>query len=102
MAKMVQKLCACCGAAHEVRQADLDRGWGKFCSKSCKAKVQEKNNGQYRAYLDGRGVSNLHPKRHRANIRNRVYDENGEEEFFPEYLEDVHPFSPEGHGQWND
>jgi hypothetical protein len=35
MAK-VEITCAC-GTKKMVRQADLDRGWGKFCSKSCAA-----------------------------------------------------------------
>lgn len=29
--------CACCGNKFEARVADRKRGWGKFCSKSCKA-----------------------------------------------------------------
>lgn len=55
--------CACCKKEVKVRPADVKRGWGKYCSKSCKAKVQEKRTGQYKAYLNGRGVSNLHPER---------------------------------------
>jgi len=35
-----------------VRKADIKRGWGKFYSKSCKAKYQEKKTGQYRAYKE--------------------------------------------------
>ena len=38
MAKMTKTNCKCCGGFFEVRQADLNRGWGLFCSKSCKAK----------------------------------------------------------------
>lgn len=30
-----------------ARVADRKRGWGKFCSKACKAVVQEKRSGQY-------------------------------------------------------
>lgn len=30
-----------------ARQADLNRGWGKYCSKSCKASEQEKRTGQH-------------------------------------------------------
>jgi len=67
-----------------VRAADVARGWGRFCSKSCKAKNQEKKNGQYKAYLNGRGVSNLHPER------------------LSDYVDDTHPFSSEGLGQWTD
>ena len=47
----VDKKCSFCGASHTVRRADLDRGWGLFCSKSCKAKEQEKRTGQNREYI---------------------------------------------------
>ena len=30
-----------------ARTADVKRGWGRFCSKSCKASVQESCTGQY-------------------------------------------------------
>ena len=46
MAAMVKTKCAHCAADMEVREADLKRGWGKFCSKSCKAKDQERRKGQ--------------------------------------------------------
>ena len=36
----VTKPCDGCGVEHTVRVADLKRGWGRFCSKSCKAKKQ--------------------------------------------------------------
>lgn len=32
------------------RTADVARGWGQFCSKSCKAVVQERRTGQNAAY----------------------------------------------------
>jgi len=35
-----------------VRTADVKRGWGKFFSKSCKAKEQERRTGQYKAYMN--------------------------------------------------
>ena len=38
---MITKKCACCGKSITVRMADHKRGWGKFCSKSCKATKQE-------------------------------------------------------------
>lgn len=34
-----------------VRAADVARGWGKFCSKRCKAIKQEQRTGQNAAYL---------------------------------------------------
>lgn len=43
--------CKECKIEFIARQADLNRGWGKFCSKSCKAKEQEKRTGQNKKYL---------------------------------------------------
>lgn len=34
----VEGPCETCGAPIQVREADVKRGWGRFCSKSCKAK----------------------------------------------------------------
>ena len=54
MTKMVEIICLCgCGRKRKVRVADVNRGWGKFFNKSCKAKHQEKRTGQYKAYLRG-------------------------------------------------
>ena len=39
-----------CGEEFEARKADRDRGWARFCSKSCKAVVQEKRTGQHAAF----------------------------------------------------
>ncbi|HEX8418974.1 MAG TPA: hypothetical protein VF638_03065 [Sphingomonas sp.] len=36
-AKTVQVKCARCSTPFTARTADRARGWGKFCSKSCKA-----------------------------------------------------------------
>ena len=53
MTKMVTITCACgCGKQREVRQADVDRGWGKYLNKSHKARHQEQRTGQYAAYLN--------------------------------------------------
>jgi hypothetical protein len=44
----VEKTCLCgCGQKFFARKADIARGWGKFATKSCKAKDQEKRTGQY-------------------------------------------------------
>lgn len=32
--------CENCGDTMRVRSSDVNRGWGRFCSKSCKAKKQ--------------------------------------------------------------
>ena len=42
MASMTQVTCKCCHTHFEARTADVQRGWGKFCSKSCKAIDQTK------------------------------------------------------------
>lgn len=53
-----------CRQIFTARQADVDRGWAKFCCKSCKAVVQEKRTGQYADYIHG-GVSKA-TRRHYA------------------------------------
>lgn len=52
MATMIDRVCknrACC-AKFMARTADVKRGWGLFCSKSCKASTPELGRGQ-RDYL---------------------------------------------------
>ena len=34
-----------CGTVFEARTAVVNRGWGKFCSKSCKAHQQTRDTG---------------------------------------------------------
>ena len=49
MTSMTEIICKCgCGRKKEVRTADVKRGWGKYYSKSCKAKTQERRTHQYR------------------------------------------------------
>ena len=49
---MTEILCACgCGRKKMVRTADTKRGWGKYYSKSCKARAQEARTGQYARHL---------------------------------------------------
>lgn len=49
--KKIERKCACCGTPFVARAADVKRGWAKFCSKSCKAIVQEKRTGQNKRRL---------------------------------------------------
>lgn len=44
---MVEVKCKNCRKPFLAREVDRKRGWGKFCSKSCKAAKQEKRTGQY-------------------------------------------------------
>ncbi len=62
-----------------AREADVKRGWGLFCSKSCKAIKQERRTGQHRKYLS-------------RKIRSYSADRSSEY--------DPHPFSSEALGQW--
>ncbi len=47
MPKMVIVVCKNlrCQKSFSVRVADRKRGWGKYCSKSCKASVQNRGRG---------------------------------------------------------
>lgn len=38
----------------QARTADVKRGWGKFCCKSCKAQEQESRTHQYANHMDRR------------------------------------------------
>jgi len=57
MPKMVERKCANrrCGLTFTARSADVARGWARFCSKSCKAVVQEARTGQHARHLHGGG-----------------------------------------------
>ncbi len=52
MASTVERTCPVCKSPFTARAADVKRGWGKFCSKSCKAIKQERRTGQHAAYRD--------------------------------------------------
>ena len=51
MAKVTRK-CKYCHEPFVARSADVARGWAKFCSKSCKAKEQERRTGQHAAHKE--------------------------------------------------
>lgn len=101
MAAMTDRKCKCCGLVFSARVADVNRGWAQYCSKSCKARVQERKNGQHAAYRNGRGVSNLHPERLKDyETDNKWFDDSDPHN--PQWREsnDTHPFSSEALGQW--
>jgi hypothetical protein len=53
MTSIKEITCKCgCGRKKMVRTADVNRGWGKFYSKSCKAKAQEKRTGQHSDFIN--------------------------------------------------
>lgn len=53
--KTVEVKCERCQKPFTARVADRKRGWGKYCSKSCKAVKQEQRTGQYADYLNRDG-----------------------------------------------
>ena len=52
MASMSTIKCKTCNKEKSVRVADLNRGWGLYCSKRCKAIKQEARTRQYSKFLD--------------------------------------------------
>ena len=56
----VEIKCKWCKKPKTVREADVKRGWGVFCSKKCKAKEQEKRTHQNSNYK--REILNEHEK----------------------------------------
>jgi len=47
----IEVKCERCKTPFLARVADRKRGWGRFCSKSCKAIKQEQRTGQYAEHL---------------------------------------------------
>lgn len=52
MTSTAQYKCQRCQKLFTARTADRNRGWARFCSKSCKAIKQEQRTGQCAAYLN--------------------------------------------------
>lgn len=81
---MVDMICAC-GTNYKARQVDLDRGWGKSCSKKCatKKKVKEKLAGVHvKAPASEKYV-------YRKDGRNAGYDPKTGLQLTPEELKDI-------------
>lgn len=95
---MADVACKYCGNTFSARQADINRGWAKFCSKSCKAKDQTKRTGISGAHYKASGmtVSQMASGKYAKSIiyRGNGYVHDDCEDF------DTHPFSSEALGQW--
>lgn len=71
-ARVTNCTCGWCKKQFQARTADVNRGWGKFCSKACKAKEQEKRTGQNRAYRAGQPPSGMQEWERREIEHNQV------------------------------
>lgn len=77
MPSMTEITCKCgCRRKKLVRTSDVKRGWGKFYSKACKARKQNRSNW------------------HERNLEVAM----AESEQY--YIESIHPFSTEALGQY--
>lgn len=52
---MVDVICKC-GKKFKARQSDINRGWGKFCSKSCKALFNNPNKSSSRSNIQIKSI----------------------------------------------
>jgi len=95
---LVSVKCRNCGNAFNARVADRKRGWGKYCSKSCKATEQTRRTGRGRPraaktyYCD---ICGDPAKKYLAAGRIQYLCQHHADDW-------VHPFSSEGLGQWDD
>lgn len=69
MASTATYKCASCGDPFVARVADRQRGWARYCSKSCKAIKQEQRTGQHRAYLHARDGGLCFPSRAEGDVQ---------------------------------
>lgn len=102
MAKMVTVRCKTCKAPFEAREADRKRGWGRYCSKSCKAirQTQIKGRRSKAAYQRHDGVSPMKYKFCSVCYEpavNGVYTASGIDWLCARHMIDgtTHPFSSE-------
>lgn len=103
---MIERECKACKGKFYARQADVNRGWGLFCSKSCKAiKQAQSGGGKKKRYPRHDGLSKM---KHRFcntcgdNAVNGVHTSTGIEWFCERhrYEATLHPFDSEALGQW--
>lgn len=54
---LIEKKCECCGKSFKARVVDHEKGWGRFCSKSCSALFTSRTTRPVRRQYRGRLVS---------------------------------------------
>lgn len=105
MATMVTVNCRRCNNPFQARVADRNRGWGVYCSKSCKA-IYTKGNRTKKRKSNYKRHDGLSPMMHKfchcgENAVNGLHTITGIEWLCAQHIhENDHPFSCEGLGQW--
>ena len=95
MASMKEITCKCgCGRKKEVRTADIRRGWGKFYSKSCKAKKQSQSGGSDKYYkakkkVNDRASESYYSRAIRDKDNSQSVEGDCDEDFIGGYNSDV-------------
>jgi hypothetical protein len=95
-AATVEVKCQRCKQPFVARVADRKRGWGKFCSKSCKAIKQTQRTG----YAGPRAAASYRCSE--CGDEARKYIGAGQIEYLCDHhaADWAHPFSSDGLGQW--
>lgn len=47
----MKRKCLICNSEFDAKPADVRRGWGKYCNKSCAATANNRKTGNYQRYL---------------------------------------------------
>ena len=106
----IEITCACgCGKKKMVREADVKRGWGKYFSKSCKAKAQANKHGgrakmskerRFQCLCEAHEDGRLSDEYFYMTLENEYSEFKTVDDEWQCYIHnDVHPFSSEGLGQ---
>jgi len=103
--------CKCgCGQKKMVRTADVKRGWGKYYSKSCKAKAQAKKHGgrpkakltkeqRFRCLEEAHQDGRISDEYYYDTLASEYPEHMTSDDWYHVAMNDVHPFSSEGLGQ---
>lgn len=103
MASTATYKCKSCGAPFVARVADRNRGWAKFCSKSCKAIKQTHSHAPARKRHDGISPMKFKVCADCGDPAVNGLHLNGQIEWFCQRHmteNNLHPFDSEALGQW--
>lgn len=102
---MIDRICRRCNCTFQARQADVNRGWALYCSKSCKA-IYTKGNRTKKKKSNYKSHDGKSPMMHKLcwcgdNAVNGLHATTGIEWLCESHIHDSdHPFSSDALGQW--